>query len=202
MINWWILGESRVVQRMCLEMLLRKFSLKKWSLKSNRNSNRNWLQSLLEINEREKTGQQNTYTGWQEPTKNWRFNYWTKLLDRYSLKIELKFSADLRFAVFFKFTNPINLLQKSVIRKPIYPHLLDELLKLLKRCARNILVGFSFWIVLGMQGLLLIFESLNGCRLVKFSIMFTHKRKRHQNSLVDSIPSKSSSPRSVAFLVS
>ena len=143
-----------------------------------------------------------TPTGRQGPTKNWRFNYWTKLLDRYSLKIELKFSADLRFAVFFKFANPINLFQKSVIRKPIYPHLLDELLKLLKRCARKILVVFSFWIVLGMPDLLLIFESLNGCWLVKFSIMFTHKRKRHQKSHVDSIPSKSTSPRSVAFLVS
>ena len=73
-----------------------------------------------------------TPTGRQGPTKNWRFNYWTKLLDRYSLKIELKFSADLRFAAFFKFANPINLLQKSVIRKPIYPYLLDELLKPLK----------------------------------------------------------------------
>ena len=59
----------------------------------------------------------------------------SKLLDRYSPKIELKFSADLRFAVFFKFANPINLLQKSVIRNTIYPHLLDELLKLLERGA-------------------------------------------------------------------
>ena len=143
-----------------------------------------------------------TPTGRQKPTKNWRFNYWTKLLDGYSPKIEQKFSANCDSQFFFKFANAINLLQKSVIRKPVYPHLPDELLKLLKRCARKILVAFWFWIVLGMQDLLLIFENLNGCRLVKFSIMFTHKRKRHQNSLVDSIPSKNTSAKTVAFLVS
>ena len=43
-----------------------------------------------------------TPTGRQKPTKNWRFNYWTKLLDGYSPKIELKFSVNLRFAVFLQ----------------------------------------------------------------------------------------------------
>ena len=43
-----------------------------------------------------------TPTARQKPTKNWRFNDWTKLLDGYSPKIELKFSASLRFAVFLQ----------------------------------------------------------------------------------------------------
>ena len=77
-------------------------------------------------------------TGLQKPTTEKltiQFLSESKLLDRYSPKIELKFLADLQFAVFFKFANPINLLQRSVIRKTIYPHLLDELLKLLERGA-------------------------------------------------------------------
>ena len=60
--------------------------------------------------------------------------------------MELKFSADLRFAVFFKFANPINLLQKTVVRKTIYPHLLDELLKLLERRATYY---FGQWVSIG-----------------------------------------------------
>ena len=43
-----------------------------------------------------------TPTDRQMPTKNWLFNYWTKLLDGYSPNIELKFSASLRFAVFLQ----------------------------------------------------------------------------------------------------
>ena len=88
-------------------------------------------------------------TGLQKPTTEKltiQFLSESKLLDRYSPKIELKFSADLRFAVFFKFANPINLLQKTVIRKTIYPHLLDELLKLLERRATYY---FGQWVSIG-----------------------------------------------------
>ena len=88
---------------------------------------------------RKKTGQQNT-NRLTKADQKLTIQLLNELLDRYSLKIGLKFSADLRFAVFFffffKFANPINLLQKSAIRlKPIYPHLIEELLKLLKRLA-------------------------------------------------------------------
>ena len=54
-----------------------------------------------------------TPTGLTKADQKLTIQLLNELLDRYSLKIGLKFSADLRFAVFFffKFANPINLLQ-------------------------------------------------------------------------------------------
>ena len=68
-----------------------------------------------------------TPTGRQKPTKNWRFNYWTKLLGGYSPKIELKFSVNLRFAVFLQIRKSDKFIAKIRNSKTYYPHLLDQL---------------------------------------------------------------------------
>ena len=137
-----------------------------------------------------------TPTGRQMPTKNWRFNYWTKLLDGYSPKIELKFSASLRFAVFLQIRKSDKFIAKIRNSKTYLPSPSRPTVEtLLNAAPEKISVGFSFWIVLGMQDLLLIFESQI------FNNVHAQK-KTVPEFLVDSIPSKSTSARSAAFLVS
>ena len=137
-----------------------------------------------------------TPTGRQMPTKNWRFNYWTKLLDGYSPKIELRFSASLRFAVFLQIRKSDKFIANIRNSKTYLPSPSRRTVETLLNAAPEKFRWASH------------FGQSSGCTIfcwlskVKSSIMFTHKRKRYQNSLVDSIPSKSTSARSVAFLVS
>ena len=101
-----------------------------------------------------------TPTNRQMPTKNWLFNYWTKLLDGYSPKIELKFLDSLRFAVFLQIRKSDKFIAKIRNSKTYLPSPSRPTVEtLLNAAPGKISVGFSFWIVLGMQDLLLIFES-------------------------------------------